>query len=125
LTGFDAWQLVLEQRILTRGKGKVFPYKSASASAAFCRGCAALNIKNLRFHDLRREAASRLFEAGLPVEKVALVTGHKSWEALRSAQKIYPTETRRPREIIASHRGLGRRFHGWIARSMNTGRVER
>jgi hypothetical protein len=36
-----------------------------------------------QFHDLRHERTSRLFEAGLPIEKVALVTGHKDWRQLQ------------------------------------------
>lgn len=39
-------------------------------------------IKNLRFHDLRHEAVSRLFEAGLSVPEVALVSGHKDFRML-------------------------------------------
>ncbi|MEM6460861.1 MAG: tyrosine-type recombinase/integrase [Pseudomonadota bacterium] len=37
----------------------------------------------MRFHDLRHEATSRLFEDGLSIEKVALVAGHKDWKMLR------------------------------------------
>ena len=40
-------------------------------------------IEDLHFHDLRHEGTSRLFEAGLPIEKVALVTGHKDWRQLQ------------------------------------------
>ncbi|UFW90522.1 site-specific integrase [Bradyrhizobium barranii] len=92
VTGFDAWQLVLEQRIVTRGKGRVFPYRAASAGAAFARACHVLHIEDLRFHDLRREAATRLFEAGLPIERVALVTGHKDWETLRRYTCLRPED---------------------------------
>ena len=92
LTGFDAWQLLLEQKILTRGDGRVFPYCAASVGAAFSRACRVLDIENLRFHDLRREAATRLFEADLPVEKVALVTGHKSWDMLRRYTQLRPED---------------------------------
>lgn len=65
LTGYDAWQLLLEQRILTHGKGRIFPYSASSAGAAFDRACKVLKMKDWRFHDLRRESATRLFEAGL------------------------------------------------------------
>jgi len=73
LTGYDAWQLLLEQKLLTGGKGRVFPYNSKSVGAAFRRGRKAIGIDDLRFHDLRHEATSRLFEAGLSIEKVSLV----------------------------------------------------
>ena len=52
-------------------------------SAAFTRACDKLKIEDLHFHDLRHEGTSRLFEAGLPIEKVALVTGHKDWRQLQ------------------------------------------
>ena len=77
LTGFDAWQLLLEQKLLTGSKGRCFPYNSKSVGTAFRRGRNAIEVDDLRFHDLRHEATSRLFEAGLPIERVALVTGHK------------------------------------------------
>ena len=35
------------------------------------------NIKDFRFHDLRREAISRFFEKGLSIPEVALISGHK------------------------------------------------
>ena len=40
-------------------------------------------IKNLRFHDLRHEAVSRLVEAGLSDQEVAAISGHKSMQMLR------------------------------------------
>ncbi|WP_454634474.1 site-specific integrase [Bradyrhizobium cenepequi] len=72
-TGYDAWQILLEQRILTRGLGRVFPYHSKSVGAAFRRSCNALDIDDLCFHDLRHEGTSRLFEAGFSIEQVAIV----------------------------------------------------
>ncbi|MDH8142485.1 tyrosine-type recombinase/integrase, partial [Klebsiella pneumoniae] len=41
-----------------------------------------LGIEDLRYHDLRREGASRLFEAGFSIEEVAQVTGHRSLNIL-------------------------------------------
>ncbi len=40
-------------------------------------------LADLRFHDLRHEAASRLFEKGLNVMEVASVTGHKTLAMLK------------------------------------------
>ena len=34
----------------------------------------------------------RLFEAGLPIERVALVTGHKDWETLRRYTRLKPED---------------------------------
>lgn len=83
LAGYDAWEIVLQQRIVTRGYGRIFPHNRRSVSAAFTRACDELKIEDLHFHDLRHEGTSRLFEAGLPIEKVALVTGHKDWRQLQ------------------------------------------
>jgi integrase len=91
LTGFDAWTVVLEQKIVTRGVGRVFPHHSESAGTAFRRGCRELGIEDLHFHDLRHEATSRLFEAGLTIE-VALVTGHKDWRMLRRYTHLKPED---------------------------------
>ncbi|MGY4223252.1 integrase [Bradyrhizobium sp. USDA 4503] len=77
---------------ITRGQGRVFPHNHKSVSAAFTRACDGLKIEDLHFHDLRHEGTSRLFEGGLPIEKVALVTGHKDWRTLRRYTKLKPEE---------------------------------
>ena len=82
-TGFNPFALMAEQASLTGRKGRVFPYNSRSIGAAFRRACRHLDIRDLRFHDLRHETASRLFEAGYQIPEVALVTGHKDWSMLR------------------------------------------
>ncbi|MEM4988455.1 site-specific integrase [Collimonas sp. H4R21] len=65
--------------------GKVFSLQAESMSQAFERACEShrANIANLRFHDLRHEATSRLFEKGLNVMEVAAITGHKTLEMLK------------------------------------------
>ena len=47
-------------------------------------------LTDIRFHDLRHEAASRLFEAGFKIEQVALVTGHKDWKMLKRYTNLRP-----------------------------------
>jgi integrase len=90
ISGYSAWEVLLEQRIVTRGKGRVFPHHHKSVGTAFYRACRELKIKDLHFHDLRHEATSRLFEAGLTIERVALVTGHKDWKMLRRYTNLKP-----------------------------------
>ena len=83
-TGFDAWALITAHaRNLGHTKGRIFPYNSKSIGTAFRRACMEVSVKDLHFHDLRHEGTSRLFEAGLTIEKVALVTGHKDWKMPR------------------------------------------
>jgi len=63
--------------------GRVFPVVSANAiSMAFKRACKRANIENLKFHDLRHEATSRMFEKGMLVMSVAAITGHKNIKML-------------------------------------------
>jgi integrase len=67
-----AFDIVMRQ---PRTSDHIFPYNSKSAGAAYTLAKNALNIKNLTFQDLRREAAIRLYEAGHSVEQIAKVTG--------------------------------------------------
>jgi len=61
---------------------KIFPYNSKSVTAGFQRVRNSLDINDLRYHDLRREGASRLFEKGYSIEEVAQVTGHRNLNIL-------------------------------------------
>lgn len=56
----------------------IFPFNSRSITAGFRRACKKIGIKDLRYHDLRREGASRLMELGFSIEEVATVTGHRN-----------------------------------------------
>jgi integrase len=49
LTGYDAWEMMLQQCIITRGWGRVFPYNHRSVSAAFTRACDELKIEESAF----------------------------------------------------------------------------
>jgi integrase len=66
-------------------EGRVFTIQAASMSQAFDRACEPhrANIAEIRFHDLRHEATSRLFEKGLNVMEVAAITGHKTLDMLK------------------------------------------
>lgn len=61
---------------------RIFPYNSTSVTAGFQRVRKTLGITDLRYHDLRREGASRLFEKGYSIEEVAQVTGHRNLNIL-------------------------------------------
>ncbi len=43
-------------------------------------------FKDLRFHDLRHEATSRLFERGRNPMEVSSITGHKTLQMLKQAR---------------------------------------
>jgi integrase len=90
-TGYDAYQLLEEQRQRIGGNGgRCFPYNGKSVGTNFRRTCEDLKIENLHFHDLRHEGTSRLFEAGLTIEQVPLVTGHKDWKMLKRYTQLRP-----------------------------------
>lgn len=66
--------------------GRVF-WRWAAADSfnkTWTRACARAGIENLRFHDLRHEAVSRLFESGnWNNMEVAAVSGHKTLAMLK------------------------------------------
>lgn len=95
LTGFNALRLVRVQRKYRPRGDLIFPYNPRSVGTAFRRACKHLKIKNLHFHDLRHEATSRLFEAGLRIEQVALVTGHRDWKMLKRYTHLRPEHLHR------------------------------
>lgn len=63
--------------------GSVFNLKPDSITQAFDRACERAGVVNLRVHDLRHEATSRLFEHGLTIEEVAAITRHSDWRSLK------------------------------------------
>ncbi|OJW38471.1 MAG: integrase [Rhodanobacter sp. 67-28] len=97
LTGFDALRLIRLQRKHWSRSDLIFPCNSRSVGAAFRRACKEVKIVNLHFHDLRHEATSRLFEAGLRIEEVALVTGHRDWKMLKRYTHLRPEHLHRAR----------------------------
>ncbi|MDB0034770.1 site-specific integrase [bacterium] len=66
----------------SRDNDLIFPYNCSSVTAGFQRVRNELGIEDLRYHDLRREGASRLFEKGYSIEEVAQVTGHRNLNIL-------------------------------------------
>lgn len=63
--------------------GRVFaPGVEDRMTRGFGRLCRRLGIDGLRWHDLRREAISRLFEKGLSIAEAREVSGHKTLSQL-------------------------------------------
>jgi integrase len=64
--------------------GQVFPSVTSEAiKRSYIRARRRAGIEDLRFHDLRHEATTRLFEKGLNIMEVASITGHKDLRMLR------------------------------------------
>lgn len=71
---------------------RIFPYNPRSVTAGFQRVRNANGITDLRYHDLRREGASRLFEKGYTIDEVAQVTGHRNINTLwQIYTELYPS----------------------------------
>jgi integrase len=49
-------------------------------------------LKELRFHDLRHEAVTRLFEKGLNPIEVGMVSRHKTLSMLQKYTNLRPEE---------------------------------
>jgi integrase len=62
---------------------QLFPVNGDSLGKAFRRVTDRAGIEDLRFHDLRHEATSRLFEKGLQLMEVSAITGHKDLAMLK------------------------------------------
>jgi integrase len=75
-----------------RGPECVFPYNSKTVGALFTRAVAMLGLPDLRFHDLRHEATSRLFERGYAIHEVAQFTLHESWATLKRYTNLRPED---------------------------------
>ena len=94
----EAWAVV---RAGPKGSAYIFPYEPRSIGAAFTRACHVLGIKDLRFHDLRHEATSRLFERGYQIHEVAQFTLHDSWNELKRYTNLRPENLRELRASAA------------------------
>lgn len=74
-----AYEIAMRQ---PQGDERIFPITEGTPSSLFPRACKEIGIIDLRFHDLRHEGVSRLFEQGYSIEQVALVSGHRDWKML-------------------------------------------
>ena len=79
-------------------KPEIFPYDPNSISAAWHRATVRAGLEDLRWHDLRHEGISRLFEQGYGVEQVAIVSGHSDWGMLKRYTHLKPESLHREKE---------------------------
>jgi integrase len=82
---------------------RVFPTTRDAIACAWRRILKRAAIEDFRFHDLRHEATSRLFERGLSIMEVQRITGHKTLAMLirythmdvsRIVERLDATESR-------------------------------
>lgn len=61
----------------------LLPINVKTLSDYFRRACSILGIEDLRFHDLRHEAATRYAEDGFTIPQLQTITLHSSWNSLK------------------------------------------
>jgi len=64
-------------------RDRVFPLSKEALRSTWKTACRRAAIEDLRFHDLRHEATTRLFEKGLNVMEVSSITGHRDLRMLQ------------------------------------------
>ena len=78
-------------KAMPRAGKVIFPYTTDAIGANFTRANVTLGIntegmpddEKLKFHDLRHDGISRLFELGMNIPHAAAVSGHRSWTSLK------------------------------------------
>lgn len=73
-----------------RKNGSVLARSDSWITKAFIDARQACGIADLRFHDLRHEAVSRLFEKGFNMMEAATVSGHKTLQMLKRYTHLDP-----------------------------------
>ncbi|WP_246691736.1 site-specific integrase [Methylobacterium sp. WL12] len=77
-------------KALPQTEARVIPVSGNAVRLAWERLRERASLPNLRFHDLRHEAVSRFFEAGLTVPEVALMSGHRDTRMLMRYTHLRP-----------------------------------
>ncbi|MGB0626389.1 MAG: site-specific integrase [Alphaproteobacteria bacterium] len=75
--------------------GVVIPIHPEALKGLWNRATRRADITGLRFHDLRHEATTRLFEKGLGMMEVAAITGHKDLRMLQRYVQLRPEDLAR------------------------------
>lgn len=94
--GNDVWcdlppEAMAVIRAMPKTADRIFPYLADTIGTAWRDACKLLDVKDLKFHDLRHEGVSRLFEMGWTIPHVAAVSGHRSWQNLKRYTHIRQT----------------------------------
>lgn len=87
----EAWEIVQRQ---AKDNERIFPFNPKTIGAYFTDACHILEIDDLRFHDLRHEATSRLFEAGYSIVEVQQFTLHEDWNTLKRYTHLRPGDVK-------------------------------
>lgn len=91
-----------------RDDGRVFKHTVQTYSRLFGELCDELKIQDLRFHDLRHTAVTRMLEAGIDLRTIQAFTGHKTLLMVKRYAKVTETRLRDAMSQVEAHatRGL-------------------
>jgi|TARA_R110000823_G_scaffold252574_1_gene375139 integrase len=73
--------------------GRVFPMSINNFNRGWRAICKNAGIKNLHWHDLRRESISRLLESGLSISECQMFSGHKTISLMIKTYTAHNPET--------------------------------
>jgi integrase len=82
-----AIDIILEIEIRER---RVFPVKASAVRLSWERLRKRVGLENVKFHSMRHEAISRLFEIGLSIPEVSVISGHRTLSCLQRYTHIRP-----------------------------------
>ena len=85
---------ILSDLSTTRSESEtlVFPISANAVRLSWQRLKQKAGLNDLRFHDMRHEAVSRFFEAGLSLPEVALISGHRDPKMLMRYTHLDPSK---------------------------------
>lgn len=99
---------IIRRQPRVEDEDRIFPFDKHIFSVLFPRACQALKIVDLRFHDLRHEGISRLFELHMSIPDVAKFSGHKDWKSLKRYEQMTNASLHHRYERLVEQFG---RFH--------------
>lgn len=89
-----------DQRQLTNGSDRVFGICAERITAAFRKAARTCKLDDLRFHDLRHTAATRMGAAGVDAFTLAELLGHSDIKQTRDYTHALDSEKRRAVEAL-------------------------
>lgn len=81
LMGYDAWEVVLQQRIVTRGYGRVFPHNHRSVSAGHAMNSRSKTCTSTMRHEERAVCSKRGASSHLKAVGIVDLAAHPGSEA--------------------------------------------
>jgi integrase len=97
----DPMAILSRQKVDPANPDLFFPFHPDFLTHSVHNAAEGANITDLRFHDLRHEGISRMFEFGYAIPEVALVSGHNSWKMLQRYTKLNPVDLHKRADLAA------------------------